>query len=343
MITQGVVYALLAMGLAVVYRTSKVLNFAHGELLVVGVFVFYTLNTNPLLPLPYPVAAAVAIGLTAALGCVEYLVAVRSAAWVTAVVIVAIAGALLAGSFGAWVWLPTLVVAAGAGFALRRTNIVGLQGSIGWVLGTIAFAAVLQEGLVALLGATGEDQRIPGLFSSLSTARIGDVVIPFEYVATAAVGIVLVVAFDLLESRTRFGRAMKAVAANADAAALVGINVRRVVYAAYALAAASAVVAGLLITPLTFAKPTSGPTFTIIALTAALLGGIDRVRAAALGGLVLGAVEIGLGRALAVAGNATGAVNLTALRNVIVLALLIGVLVLRPRGLFGAPDAERVG
>ncbi|MCC7075654.1 MAG: branched-chain amino acid ABC transporter permease [Acidimicrobiia bacterium] len=344
MVTQGVIYALLAMGIAIVYRTSRVLNFAHGELMVVGVFVFYVLDTNPIRPLPYPVAAAVAIGVTIAIGMVLHLVAVESASWVTAAIIIVLVTAALAGRSGPAVWILGAPAAAVAAWALRRTSVRGLGGSLGWILGTIAFAVVLQEGLVALIGSSEDQQLIPGLFSSFGTIRLGSVVIAGEYVATAACAIVVVIGLDVIESRTRFGRAMKAVAANKEASALMGIDVRRVVYGAFALAAASAVVAGLLVTPLTFAKPTSGPTFTIIALTAALLGGIDSVRGAALGGLVLGALEIGLGRLLDEISRlgGEGAVPLLSLRNAIVMSLLIALLVLRPQGLFGGRAVEKV-
>ncbi|MCE7884929.1 MAG: branched-chain amino acid ABC transporter permease, partial [Actinobacteria bacterium ATB1] len=76
MLTQGMVYALLAMGIAIVFRTSRVLNFAQGELMVVGVFVLYVLNTNPVRPLPYPLAALVAIAVTIVLGMILYPLAV---------------------------------------------------------------------------------------------------------------------------------------------------------------------------------------------------------------------------------------------------------------------------
>lgn len=337
MLTQGMVYALLAMGIAIVFRTSRVLNFAQGELMIVGVFVLYVLNTNPIRPLPYPLAALAAIAVTILLGMVLYPLAVESASWVTAAIVILLVTASLAARSSAFVWLFGIPAAAAVAWALRRRQVTGLGGNLSWILGTIAFAVVLQEGLVALIGSSEDQQLIPGLFTSLGTIRAGGVVIAGEYVATAACALVLVIALDLLESRTRFGRAMKAVAANRDAAALMGIDVSRVVYAAFGLAAASAVVAGLLITPLTFAKPTSGPTFTIIALTAALLGGIDSVRGAALGGLTLGALEIGLGRILDEISRLSGdgSIPLLSLRNAIVMSLLIAILVLRPQGLFG--------
>ncbi|MCE7884750.1 MAG: branched-chain amino acid ABC transporter permease [Actinobacteria bacterium ATB1] len=272
-----------------------------------------------------------------------YPLAVESASWVTAAIIILLVTGSLAAHSGAFVWLFGLPAAAAAAWALRRRKVTGLGGNLGWILGTIAFAVVLQEGLVALIGSSEDQQLIPGLFRSLGTIRAGEVVIAGEYLATAACALVLVIALDLIESRTRFGRAMKAVAANREAAALMGIDVSRVVYAAFGLAAASAVVAGLLITPLTFAKPTSGPTFTIIALTAALLGGIDSVRGAALGGLTLGALEIGLGRALDEISRLSGdgSVPLLSLRNAIVMSLLIAILVLRPQGLFGGRAVGR--
>ncbi len=340
--TQGLVYALLAMGIALVYRTTRVLNFAHGELLIVAVFILYVLNTNPIKPIPYGAAVVIALVVTILLGMLEYLVAVKSSSWAMMVVVTLAAGWLLAGTYGAFWWI--IVIAAGAAvtvFAWRHPA-KPLEGSLGWILGTIAFAIILQEGLVTAIGATEEQQAIPGLFGDLGPLNVGGVIISGASVATAACAIVIIVALDLVESRTRFGRAMKAVAYDEDAAALMGINVPVVLYGAFALAAAAAAIAGFLITPLTFAQPTGGPAFTVIALTAALLGGIDRVRTAAIGGLLLGMIEIGLGRFLDTLGRMVGDGNipLRSLRDAIVLSLLIAILVFRPRGLFGSPGSD---
>lgn len=144
------------------------------------------------------------------------------------------------------------------------------------------------------------------------------------------------IALDLLESRTRYGRAMKAVAYNPDAAALMGIDVQRVIYGAFGLAAAVAVVAGLLITPLVSPKPTDGPMYTVVALVAALVGGIDRVRSAALGGIVLGVTEVLLREGLSdIAGG-----RLLPLPTFVYVILIVVLLVL-PCGIFGTRKVER--
>ncbi|MFN8104877.1 MAG: branched-chain amino acid ABC transporter permease [Acidimicrobiia bacterium] len=337
-LTQGVVYALLAMGLAVVFRTSRVLNFAHGETLVVGVFVTYVLATNPLWPLPYPVAAVAGIVVGVGLGVAVYLVAVKGSAAVSGAVLAIMVAALLARSAGSWVWIAGAVVAAMSLVLLRGKLQEGLSGSIKWVLGTIAMATLLQEGLVTIIGATGEAVAVPGPFTGLGSFQVLGVVLAGDQLATAACALVLVIALDRLESRTRYGRAMKAVAYNSEAAALMGINVQRVVYGAFALAAGVAVVAGLLITPLVSPKPTDGPMYTVVALVAALLGGIDRVRSAALGGIVLGVTEVLLREGLSdIAGG-----RLLPLRNAFVYVILIMVLLLLPRGIFGGGRTERV-
>lgn len=336
-LTQGIVYALLAMGLAIVFRTSRVLDFAHGQILVVGVFVTYVLATNPLRPLPYPVAAVSGIAVGIILGVVVYLVAVKGSAAVSGAVLAVMVAALAARSAGGWVWVVGAAVAVASLVLLRGRLQEGLTGSIRWVLGTIAMATLLQEGLVAIIGATGEAVAVPGPFTGLGSFRVFGVVLAGDQLATAACALVLVVALDQLESRTRYGRAMKAVAYNSDAAALMGINVQRVVYGAFALSAATAVVAGLLITPLVSPKPTDGPMYTVVALVAALLGGIDRVRSAALGGIVLGVTEVLLREGLSdVAGG-----RLLPLRNAFVYVVLIVVLLLLPRGIFGERATER--
>lgn len=337
-LTQGVVYALLAMGLAIVFRTSRVLNFAHGQTLVVGVFVTYVLATNPLRPLPYPVAAITGLLVGVGLGLVVYLVAVKGSAAVSGAILAVMVAALVARSEGGWVWIAGLVLAVASLVLLRGKLQESLSGSIKWVLGTIAMATLLQEGLVTLIGATGEAVAVPGPFTGLGSFSIFGIVLAGDQLATAACAAVLVVALDLVESRTRYGRAMKAVAHNTDAAALMGINVQRVVYSAFGLAAGVAVVAGLLVTPLVSPKPADGPVYTVIALVAALLGGIDRVRSAALGGIVLGLTEVLLREGLSdVAGG-----RLLPLRNAFVYVILIAVLLFLPRGLFGGRNTEKV-
>lgn len=336
-LTQGVVYALLAMGLAVVYRTSRVINFAHGQILVVGTFVLYVLMTNPLRQVSYPVSALIGISLGAALGLLVYLVAVKGSAPVAAAILILMVTALLARRTGGWIIPVGFVSALGAAVALRGRFRRGFEGSIRWVLGTIAMATLLQEGLVALIGSTGEAVAVPGPFSGLGSVEIGGVFLAGEQLATAACAILLVTGFWLVEARTRYGRAMKAVAYNSEAAALMGIDVQRVVYSAFALSAASAVVAGLLVTPLVSPRPTDGPRYTLIALIAALLGGIESVRAAALGGVLLGVGEQLLRELL----SGVGGGRLLPLRDVAIYTLLIIVLLVLPHGAFGSRRLER--
>jgi len=336
-LTQGVVYALLAMGLAVVYRTSRVLNFAHGQILVVGTFVLYVLTTNPLRQIPYAAAALISLAVGAVLGLLVYLVAVKGSAPVAALVLVIMTTALLARGNGAWVWLIGAPIGIVAAVLLRGRFRSGFQGSIRWVLGTIAMATLLQEGLVALIGSTGEAVAVPGPFTGLGDLAVGGVFLSGEQLATAACAALLVTGFWLLESRTRYGRAMKAVAYSPDAAALMGIDVQRVVFSAFSLAAVSAVLAGLLVTPLVSPRPTDGPRYTLIALIAALLGGIESVRAAALGGLLLGVGEQVLREAL----SGFGEGRLLPLRDVVVYMLLIVILLVLPRGVFGSRQTER--
>jgi branched-chain amino acid transport system permease protein len=131
---------------------------------------------------------------------------------------------------------------------------------------------------------------------------------------------------------TCLGLALRAVADNAESSRLVGIRVERMLALGWGLAAALGAVAGIMVAPIVFLDPSMMSAVMLYAFAAALLGGIDSPGGAVVGGFVVGVVE-----------NLMGAYVIgTELKLTVALALIVGVLAIRPSGLFGQPSAARV-
>jgi branched-chain amino acid transport system permease protein len=145
------------------------------------------------------------------------------------------------------------------------------------------------------------------------------------------VGLALMAAVQLFYHRTPYGRQLKAVAWNAEAAGLMGVNVPRAVMAAYALSALLAGVAGVLLAPLLNVAPTMGTIIGLKAFAVAIIGGLGSAPGIVLAGLGYGVLE-----AFVAGYVSTGA------REIVGFALVIAVLVVRPWGLLGEPPARRV-
>ena len=169
-------------------------------------------------------------------------------------------------------------------------------------------------------------------FRSVTTAYsgagldLGGIVVP--YIRLAALGIALLVAaaLALLLNRTRVGLAIQAVGSDRDAAQLVGIDLRHAYAVTYGLGAACAGVAGGLIAMIQAITPTAGEPYTLQAFVVVILGGLGRVSATVVGGLVFGLVE-------AFAQSIPGSGSVFA--NAIAFGVMVLVLVTRPQGLLG--------
>ena len=155
---------------------------------------------------------------------------------------------------------------------------------------------------------------------------IGGVLIPYVRLAALAVAIALAVGVALLLNRTRVGFAIQAVGADRDAAQLVGIDLRHAYALTFAVGAACAGVAGGLISTFQAITPTAGEPYTLQAFVVVILGGLGRVSATIVGGLMFGLIEV-IGQNIPFLGAGYA--------NAIAFAVLVLVLVLRPQGLMG--------
>ena len=156
--------------------------------------------------------------------------------------------------------------------------------------------------------------------------NLGPLVIPYTRLASLVVAVLLAGLLALLLGRTRTGLAIQAVGADRDAAQLVGIDLRHIYALTFGIGAACAGVAGGLITLIQAITPTAGEPYTLQAFVVVILGGLGRVSATVVGGLLFGLVEV-------FAQSIPGSGSVYA--NAIAFGLLVLVLVTRPQGLLG--------
>ncbi len=275
-VTIGVVYALIAIGLTLVFGILGVINFAHGDFYMIGAFLTYTLTVR--LGLEYFLALALTIGGGAAVGLLAERLAVRP---------------------------------------LKDRHMFTV------VLSTLGLSIFLENGALLVWG---PDPREIELAWGSRPLLVGGVVITFLRVAVLGTAAALIVALTWFIRRTTWGMAMRAVAANRDAAALMGIPVDRVYAITFAVGSALAGVAGGLLGAMFTIEPTMGEWAVVKAFSVVIMGGMGHVPGAVLGGIILGVTE-SLG-----AGFPPGG---TSYKDGIGYAILILVLLYRPQGLFG--------
>lgn len=204
---------------------------------------------------------------------------------------------LLAGVPAPVVLLAVLVALAALGFALERIAIRPLDrggdqtGGYAWVLTTAGVALILQNVVELTWGKSG--QYVPPIFSRSRDAivQIGGVGIFVEEIAVTVAAFAIVGLFYVFLFRTRWGKAIFAVAFDRDAAALLGIDVRATVILVFVLAALLAGVSGFLVGPLVSVNPRMGLVFTIKALAVASIGGFANPFGILAGGLLFGIAE----------------------------------------------------
>jgi branched-chain amino acid transport system permease protein len=292
-LTIGSVYALIALGYTMVYGVLEMINFAHGDVYMVGSFLglFILALMGPSSTL---VGGGVAVVLAAAL-------------------LGAMAGCAL------------------LGIGIERIAYRPVRGTsrLGPLIAALGVSLFLQNAAMLIVGT--RPQAFPGLVEKQLYHVAGAVFTNLQIMILAAsLGLMLVL--DQFVRRTRWGRAMRAVAQDAEAAGFMGVEVNTVVMLTFligsVLAAGAGIMVGLYYGIVDFFM---GYIAGIKAFTAAVLGGIGNLRGAMLGGLLLGLAE------------SFGAGFIGAQwRDVIAFAVLITVLVFRPGGLLGEQLPEKV-
>ena len=246
-------------------------------------------------------------------------------------------GAVLAYALGVTLgWpMPAAIVLALAGCALfglvvERALVRPFvtRGSDAWLLATVAGGIVLDNTVLFTFGK--EPRSLPSPLATKPVEILGTGIYPLQLVIPV-VGIVLAFAIRTVFRRTDLGRVLLAVAQNADAARLMGIDVRRTVACAFALSAVLAGIAGLLIAPLFSVSAELGTLFGIKAFAVAILGGIGSATGVILAGLLYGLVEAGVTATLG-----------STYTQLVVFSVIILALTLRPDGLLGRAAVNKV-
>lgn len=292
----GALLGLVALGFTLVAGTVRVLHLAHGDVVVAAVFtgVLVVLSRTPVAT---TLSAGPAIGFA---------------------LLVLTAGAVLSAVVG-WVAVRPHLADVTTG---RPAD------PLGWVAGLVAAGLLLRELLGLLLPeqayAVPDPFRLDALTGSGVFSLPGGGSVPARVPAVLVLGAVLGIAAEEVLVRSRFGRALRAVADDPDAAALCGVPARRVVLLAFVAAGVLAGVAGLLYAgdPGRTIAVDDGVVLGLAGIAAALLGGLGSLRGALVGGLV-----VGVAQSLAV--TQLGA----AYAEVVPLGLLVVLLALRPQGL----------
>lgn len=279
----GSLYALVALGVVLIYRSTRVLNFAHGDVATLATFVAFSLLSH------------------------RYSFAV------------ALAGSLLVGAaVGVAFYFGILVKAQRQG-----ANLLGM------VILTLGLALIIQGVVVYVWGA--EPVSLPFPISDTKTYRLGGVVVSQLALATIAAGVAGSLALYLLVQRTRVGLAMRATSENVMAAQTLGIPTRLVLGLAWGTASALAVVAGIFLAPALLLDPFFMLDPFLKGFAAAVLGGLNSLPGAVVGGLLLGVAE-----------SLTGAYVTIQFKNTLAFLTIIVVLLVRPEGLLGREFKERV-
>jgi branched-chain amino acid transport system permease protein len=203
------------------------------------------------------------------------------------------------------------------------------RGSNSWLIATVALGIVIEN---VVLFTFGKDPRgmPPGVLTT-GSFTVADIKIQYLQALIPMVGLSIAAGLHLFFQHSRYGKALLAVVQNKDAARLMGIDVERVIVAAFALSGLLAGVAGILVAPLFTISSTMGTLFGIKAFAVAILGGIGNAWGVVLAGLIYGVAEALI---IALLGSTYS--------QIVTFALVILALTLRPNGLFGRAEVKKV-
>lgn len=237
-------------------------------------------------------------------------------------------------SAGLPLWLCFILAVSAAalfGVVLERIAVRPFAGdsrSIGWMLSTIAIGIMVESAATVWTEGYSYPLAFPGITGAVQVFGAG--VYPLE-LAIPAAAILFTAGLIYMQRRTLFGRAMRAVSHNRSAAALMGINVNRVIALSFALASLLGAVAGILIAPLAQASATMGVLFGLKGFAVAIIGGITSAPGVVIAGLGFGIIEKFV----------EGYIS-TAAREIVGFSLMILVLLIWPQGLFGKREVLKV-
>jgi branched-chain amino acid transport system permease protein len=294
-LTLGSVYALLALGYSMVYGVLKFLNFAHGEVYMFGAFAGYGVLTV----LGGPTGLMIPVWLAVTL-----------------------------------MFVGAMVVSSGVGVTLERFAYRPLRNAsrLAPLISAIGASFFLQAAALLLFSANSRSYSAPTLIPIETGLTIGPINVWAVRVLVIVTAVVLMILLTWWVRSSRAGKAVRAVSFDTEAAAMMGIDVDRVIVVTFLIGSALAGVGGVMV-GLVFGRIFHFMGFIagLKAFTAAVVGGIGSIPGAMLGGLLIGFAEA-----------YTTAYISSTFQNLIVFGLLIAFLLIRPSGILGRPELVKV-
>jgi branched-chain amino acid transport system permease protein len=280
----GGVYALIALGFVLIYKATSIINFATGEFMMIGAYIFYSLMVYFGLP-----------AIPAFLGVMAF--------------------------------------AALLGFLVERLILRHMLGqpTISIVMVTIGLSSILMGAAEMIWGS--EYRSFPKILPR-APIIIGDIVIRSNLFYGFVLAVLVVIIFTVLFKYAKVGVAMRATADDQTAAFSMGINVKTIFSLSWAFGAVAAIIGGIIIGNIGGVHPTLGHIGLKI-FPVVILGGLDSIGGAVLGGFIVGVVEN-------LAGGYLDPYFKGGVKDVAPFVVLIVILLLRPYGLFGKKEIERL-
>jgi len=278
----GFLYALAALGFVMIFKSSSVLNFAHGELMAIGAFIFLVLAVWLKLP----------------------------------------------------IWLAFLITIVGSfalGFIIERLFLRPLIGEalIEVIMLTVGLAAMFKGLMLFIFG--GNLFNYPDFLPKNLTIQMGNINIPPVYVATFIIGLIFLVIFGLFFKYSSQGIYMRSVADNQPAALSLGVHVRRVFALSWAIAALVCAMSGIILGIMNGINVHEVSAMGLKVFPVVILGGLESIGGAIIGGIIIGLIE-----------TFTSGYVSTSLKEVVPYIVLVFILLVKPYGLFGLVEIERV-
>jgi branched-chain amino acid transport system permease protein len=346
----GAIYALVALGYTMVYGIIELINFAHGDVFMIGAFVAMTFLTTgfqanaklgPTVALIFLAGLAILLGwgLISGLGIKRALPRIAS----LVAIVLAVAGFWFgiqqSGAINepltmVAILIPTFLIAmvmmASVNVTIERLAYRPLRHAprVAPLITAVGVSFILQN-IIQLLYGTG-DRGSPQIFPLTKFELMGAQVNVLN-LFIFAIALALMIGLQLFVGRTRLGRAMRSTAQDQQAAQLMGVDLNQTISTTFliggALAGAAGVFQGLYFG---FVRFDLGFNAGLKAFTAAVLGGIGNLTGAVLGGFIIGFVEV-----------FTAAIGQARWSQAIVFVVLIMVLLFKPSGLLGQEVADR--
>jgi branched-chain amino acid transport system permease protein len=231
-----------------------------------------------------------------------------------------------------WLMLPVVCLfGALQGAVVERIGVrpaIRIKSEFGWIMSTIALGIIFKNVAENLWGR--DDLKFPSPLPEAPIRFLGANVLPMELLVVFG-ALALMLAVELFNRRSIYGKAVVATFNDREAAKLMGINTGLVITFSYAMSSLTAAFAGMLIAPLTLTGATMGSVLGLKAFAVAIIGGLTSGLGIVVGGLILGIAE-----------TTTGFYLSTGYKDVPGLVLLLVVLALKPSGLFGKTAIKKV-